>query len=327
MPSVFITQTGRKYHARTDLECLAKAQGFASVDLATASDGGLRPCIACDAPGLPGVTEGDSQWLRRIDEWSESRKFDSFYEQAFSVRVLAKTPNITVDDVEIQSYVNAGENTYKVDFLISKARLVIEVDGFQKNNAPPSPTDQEQRNRRDAALMAAGYRVLHFTNVQVQSEPNICCQTVSDVLDSGVAATPQEVVPQEVVPQPVAATPQEVAPQPVAATPQEVVPQPVVLKDSKSSRIWLYVGMALAVLIVSLFLIVNQVDSGKTDDTAVLPTNGECPNSYPFKGNVKSDGERIVHAPGQQFYEKTKAEMCFQSIEAAVSDGYRKSKI
>jgi very-short-patch-repair endonuclease len=310
MPSVFITQTGRKYHARTDLECLAKAQGFFSVDLATASDGGLRPCIGCDAPGLPGVTEGDSQWLRRIDEWSESRKFDSLWEQVFSVRVLAKTPNITVDDVEIQSYVNAGENTYKVDFLISKARLVIEVDGFQKNNAPPSPTDQEQRNRRDAALMAAGYRVLHFTNVQVQSEPNICCQTVSDVLDSGVAATPQEV-----------------APQPVAATPQEVAPQPVVLKDSKSSRIWLYVGLALAVLIVSLFLIVNQVDSGKTDDTAVLPTNGDCPNSYPFKGNVKSDGELIVHAPGQQFYERTKAEMCFQSIEAAASDGYRKSKI
>lgn len=149
MPSVFITQTGRKYHARTDLECLAKAQGFFSVDLATASDGGLRPCIGCDAPGLPGVTEGDSQWLRRIDEWSESRKFDSLWEQVFSVRVLAKTPNITVDDVEIQSYVNAGENTYKVDFLISKARLVIEVDGFQKNNAPPSPTDQEQRRSRE----------------------------------------------------------------------------------------------------------------------------------------------------------------------------------
>jgi very-short-patch-repair endonuclease len=56
----------------------------------------------------------------------------------------------------------------QVDFLITNARLVIEVDGYAKDRSPPTSSDMEKRNRREAVLMAHGYTVLHFTNAPVQ---------------------------------------------------------------------------------------------------------------------------------------------------------------
>ena len=39
--TVYVTQTGTRYHARTDLTCMENARGFMAVDMDTA-DGGCR---------------------------------------------------------------------------------------------------------------------------------------------------------------------------------------------------------------------------------------------------------------------------------------------
>jgi hypothetical protein len=56
-----------------------------------------------------------------------------------------------------------------------------------------------------------------------------------------------------------------------------------------------------------------------------VPSNddGSCPPNHPIKANDKSN---IFHVPGGRFYERTKAERCYQTAEAALADGYRKAK-
>lgn len=53
-----------------------------------------------------------------------------------------------------------------------------------------------------------------------------------------------------------------------------------------------------------------------------------CPASQPIKGNfTTSSGERcIYHAPGGEFYGRTKPERCYASDEEARRDGCRRSK-
>ncbi|MCA1661425.1 MAG: endonuclease domain-containing protein [Novosphingobium sp.] len=48
------------------------------------------------------------------------------------------------------------------DFICRRGRLIVEVDGYSHDVAP-------QRDlMRDAALRKAGYRVLHFSNIEVR---------------------------------------------------------------------------------------------------------------------------------------------------------------
>jgi len=56
--------------------------------------------------------------------------------------------------------------------------------------------------------------------------------------------------------------------------------------------------------------------------TWIVPTNGSCPDGYPIK--LASSG--IYHVPGGQFYDRTVAERCYASAEAAEADGYRAAK-
>jgi len=51
--------------------------------------------------------------------------------------------------------------------------------------------------------------------------------------------------------------------------------------------------------------------------------DGSCPVSHPIKAN---DNSGIFHVPGGRFYDRTKAERCYQSAEAALADGYRQAK-
>jgi hypothetical protein len=52
-----------------------------------------------------------------------------------------------------------------------------------------------------------------------------------------------------------------------------------------------------------------------------------CPMSHPIKGNLTTDsGERcIFHSPGGQFYDRTKAEMCYATSADAIADGCKAS--
>jgi hypothetical protein len=52
-----------------------------------------------------------------------------------------------------------------------------------------------------------------------------------------------------------------------------------------------------------------------------------CPMSHPIKGNFTTyNGERcIFHSPGGQFYDRTKAEICYATPVDAIADGCRAS--
>lgn len=58
--------------------------------------------------------------------------------------------------------------------------------------------------------------------------------------------------------------------------------------------------------------------------TAGVPaTDGGCPDAYPLKANRDS---RIYHPRGGQFYERTRAELCFARPEDAERAGFRRSQ-
>lgn len=55
----------------------------------------------------------------------------------------------------------------------------------------------------------------------------------------------------------------------------------------------------------------------------VPPVDARCPDGYPVKAN---DNSGIYHVPGGRFYERTRAERCYATPEAAEADGYRRAK-
>ncbi len=73
--------------------------------------------------------------------------------------------------------------------------------------------------------------------------------------------------------------------------------------------------------------LVDAPEARSSDGVAggwVAPADdGSCPVSHPVKAN---DNSGIFHMPGGRFYERTKAERCYQSADAALADGYRQAK-
>lgn len=55
----------------------------------------------------------------------------------------------------------------------------------------------------------------------------------------------------------------------------------------------------------------------------VSPTGGTCPTGYPIKGNIRSDGVKIYHPPGDPSYERTRPERCFATAADAEAAGFR----
>jgi hypothetical protein len=51
--------------------------------------------------------------------------------------------------------------------------------------------------------------------------------------------------------------------------------------------------------------------------------DGNCPPSHPVKGKARSG---IFHVEGNVAYERTNADRCYLSAEAAEADGYRAAK-
>ena len=65
----------------------------------------------------------------------------------------------------------------------------------------------------------------------------------------------------------------------------------------------------------------------KTNNQPNLNTSGDCN----IKGNISSNGEKIYHMPGQQFYDVTKIDLSkgeryFCSREEAEQAGFRPSQ-
>jgi very-short-patch-repair endonuclease len=73
---------------------------------------------------------------------------------------------------------------YIVDFACLKAGLIVEIDGGQH-----ARDDQSRKDRmRDAALKAAGFRVLRFWNADVDGDPSAIIDTVFAALTVAEAA-------------------------------------------------------------------------------------------------------------------------------------------
>ena len=298
---VYMTQTGTRYHARTDMPCMEKARGSTTVDLGVAVDGGLRPCLVCDAPPLPDSTEGDRRWLRTIDQWHTSGLFESIWEEAFARRILAKMSEVTADEVEPQAYINSGTDTFKVDFSIPRNNLVLEVDGFAKSGTTPTSVDVERRNRRDAALQAMGYTVLHFTNAQVQDEPKTCTAAIRQAITRSASTS-------TTTPTPPAETTAVIND---AFSSQAPAP-------AKSKRI-LVVGISVAGVALA-GLITFAITNTQTAPLWVLPeTKFDCPRGFDFKANDND----LVHPPDNKpFYARTTPERCYATLGAAEAEGY-----
>ncbi|RIH82530.1 hypothetical protein Mrose_03349 [Calidithermus roseus] len=57
----------------------------------------------------------------------------------------------------------------------------------------------------------------------------------------------------------------------------------------------------------------------------VAPMGAYCPATHPVKGNLSYSGERIYHLPNQEYYDKTKPEVCFATAGEAEQAGFRPS--
>jgi hypothetical protein len=68
----------------------------------------------------------------------------------------------------------------------------------------------------------------------------------------------------------------------------------------------------------------EPVVAGPTSEAPwVEPVDGQCPASHPIKGNAQS---KIFHVPGGASYDRTVAERCYASADAAEADGFRAAK-
>lgn len=313
---VFVTRTGRRYHA--DYHCPsfedAAYEHGRDIDRWPAplrSAGRERtPCEVC--------WRQQQDW----DQWSplEHRveiEGDSEYEGQFVRSVLREIPRLSPSDVTIQQRVEGRSGrSYRVDFLITSPetdeRIVVEVDGHDKAPGRKDPEevrrDVEQR-RHD--LVAADWPVLNFTNRQVSTAPAQC---VSE-LRRAIART---IRPRHV---PAGA-------QPASRGNMRVThvsgPSTGASQGSQLTK-WL-VGLGVAGVAVLGLMAYSSLQES-TADGPVTPSGQSCPSEAPIKGNVNDEGERIFHEPGWRYYDATWPEQCFATSEAAEEADFRASNV
>jgi very-short-patch-repair endonuclease len=86
--------------------------------------------------------------------------------------------------------VNAPLLGFEVDALWSEQRLVVELDGFAYHRHRAA---FERDRARDAALQAAGYRVVRFTRRRLEREPGVVAEELHALLAGGAASgTPSQ---------------------------------------------------------------------------------------------------------------------------------------
>jgi len=80
---------------------------------------------------------------------------------------------------------NATLGDFEIDFLWREERLVVEVDGGAFHSALP---DRRRDQRKDAALVAAGYTVVRIGWHQITEEPEATVALIARVLERRGAA-------------------------------------------------------------------------------------------------------------------------------------------
>ena len=66
-----------------------------------------------------------------------------------------------------------------VDFVFERQRVVVETDSWQWHRGRAA---FERDHEREAALAAAGYRTLRFTNRQIEREPTSVVRALTSAL-------------------------------------------------------------------------------------------------------------------------------------------------
>ncbi len=56
----------------------------------------------------------------------------------------------------------------------------------------------------------------------------------------------------------------------------------------------------------------------------VEPEGGACPASHPVKVKLASG---LIHQPGMLAYQRTRADRCYATVEAAEADGFARAKM
>jgi hypothetical protein len=234
-------------------------------------------------------------------------------------------PEVAADEVEPQAYINFGNDAFKVDFCIPRNHLVLEIDGFAKSGQIPTFVDLERRNRRDAALQAMGYTVLHFSNAQVQDEPKSCTVAIREAIarSAGTASPPS-------------------TPPPTPTTNSTVAAYVQVPGKPNRNLVVGIIGAGVVLAGLFTFAIITAQGNPTAGDTAstVVPasegnkseavtqtaplwvspeTKFDCPKDFAFKANDNG----LVHPPDNKpYYARTTPERCYANLGYAEADGY-----
>jgi very-short-patch-repair endonuclease len=83
--------------------------------------------------------------------------------------------------------VNSSIEAYKVDFVWREQRLIVETDGWDAHGTRGA---FERDRRRDADLLAAGWRVLRVSYARLEREPEWVAKRILKALAAGGAAAP-----------------------------------------------------------------------------------------------------------------------------------------
>lgn len=94
-------------------------------------------------------------------------------------RLLMLTGAAELPQPRCNARVETDEGSFVVDFLWPRHRIVVETDGrgFHDN-----PIAFERDRRRDRALQTSGYRVVRFTHLQVEEEPQAVASSIRRLL-------------------------------------------------------------------------------------------------------------------------------------------------
>jgi very-short-patch-repair endonuclease len=117
--------------------------------------------MAADFGGRPGLAD-----LRRVcDEFDPL--FDSQLEEEALPHLQGAAPGEELER-QVEVLDASGRFVARVDFLLRRLRLVIEIDGFAHHS---SPSARNRDARRDRRLTALGYVVVRFTTDDVRRHP------------------------------------------------------------------------------------------------------------------------------------------------------------
>ena len=119
-----------------------------------------------------------------LEEWlpKNEKQLGSPYEKIFVIKVLASIVDIDFAAIRPQfGFKDTDGKARYCDFVLQEGKTVkiaIEIDGYDKRGSGSgmSREDFVDWQRRQAALVSQGWRVLRFANTDVRDHPELCRQ-------------------------------------------------------------------------------------------------------------------------------------------------------